>query len=170
MRSSVTVYLGLGSNKGNRISNLKEAIDNLSGSRGLEVLKVSSFYKTFPVGPRQKDFVNAVLKARCSISPAGLLKLVKNIEKRMGRIRNRIKWGPRKIDIDILFFGKRKINAEKLMIPHPEIANRLFVLEPLSELAPGFRHPVINSTVAELKEWLLLTSEGQKVKRLSDGK
>jgi len=161
-----SVYLGIGSNAGDRISNLKKALKIISCSRDVKVLKVSGFYQTSPVGPRQRDFINAVLKAGCALSPLKLLKFVKNIERQLGRAKSGIKWGPRKIDIDILFFGKRKINTKTLIIPHPEIANRLFVLEPLAGIAPGFRHPVMKKTVSVLIKKLLLTSKEQKVRIL----
>jgi 2-amino-4-hydroxy-6-hydroxymethyldihydropteridine diphosphokinase len=164
-----TVYLGLGSNVGNRTANLTKALKVMSVCRDLRVLKVSVFYETSAVGPRQRDFVNAAAKVRCRLSPAKLLKYLKGLEKRLGRVKGNIKWGPRKIDIDILFYGQRKVFTEELTIPHPEIANRLFVLVPLAQIAPRFKHPVLKTSVGCLKKKLQLTSREQKVKILTNG-
>lgn len=169
MNLTKNIYLGLGSNSGNRISNLKKALKVLANCQALKVSRVSSFYQTSPVGPRQRDFVNAVVKAECAMPPMELLKFIKKTEKQLGRVKGGVKWGPRKIDIDILFFGNEKLVTGKLTIPHPEIQNRLFVLVPLSEIATRMKHPVLKMPISRLIKMLLLTSQEQKVKIISNG-
>ncbi len=129
------VYLGIGTNLGNKRKNIREAIRLLR--REMKVTKVSSFYKTKPVGYlNQPDFLNAVVEAKTNLTPLQLLKQVKVIEKTMGRVKS-VHWGPRLIDIDILLYEGRKVNSSKLIIPPPQISKRGFVLKPLQEIAPA---------------------------------
>lgn len=139
--NKVISYLGLGSNIGNTKDNLDSAIKILNESKNCNILQVSSFYKTKPVGvTNQPDFLNAVVKIETQLSPEELLKLINSIENKLGRIRT-IKWGPRTIDIDILIYGNIIINKENLVIPHPAMMERSFVLEPLSEIEPNMIMP-----------------------------
>jgi len=161
------VFLGLGSNTGNRAENVKKALEALKNDPRLRLMKVSRFYVTSPVGPRQRDFVNAAALVKTVLKPAELLKAVKELEIKLGRKPSTQRWGPRKIDIDILFFGNRVLKEKGLNIPHPEIAGRLFVLAPLCDIAPGLRHPGLKTTIRQMKEALLLTHGGQKVKILN---
>lgn len=131
----VTAYLGLGSNIGDRISNIKDAIGRLIELDGTYVMSVSSLYETKPVGYiDQPDFINCVVKIETEYDPYQLLEAIQNIEKNMGRTRN-IRWGPRIIDIDILLYGDTKVQADDLEIPHPRMMERSFVLAPLLEIA-----------------------------------
>lgn len=142
------VYLSLGSNIGIKESNLSRALKLLPDL--VTVSEVSSIYESEPVGLKDQPwFINAVCAAYTDLSPSELLAYLKNIEGQMGRIMN-FKGGPRVVDIDILFYGDQVIDTPDLTIPHPRIAERAFVLHPLSELNPLLFHPVESRTVAEM--------------------
>jgi 2-amino-4-hydroxy-6-hydroxymethyldihydropteridine diphosphokinase len=144
-----TVYLGLGSNVGDREANLRSAIERL-GTPGLHVLRVSPVYETEPVDyAEQRWFLNLVVEAGTSLLPMQLLARIAGIERSMGRVRA-IPKGPRTIDIDILLYGQAVIRSEALEIPHPRMGERRFVLAPLADLAPGLRHPIAHRTVSEM--------------------
>ena len=131
---SVVAYIGVGSNIGDRKANIERAIKIMSLIRGLKLLKVSTMYETDPVGgPEQGKFLNGALKLRTSMSAPRLLGHMKEIEKIIGRKRT-VRNGPRIIDLDILLFGNKKIKTGDLMIPHPRMQKREFVLRPLREL------------------------------------
>ena len=137
-----TVYIGLGSNVGDREANLREAEYWLQTDGLINYLEYSSIYETSPVGyTQQRRFLNAVVSGMCLCKPIELLDYLKDIERKMGR-RTVYRWGPRIIDCDILFFGERIINSEELIIPHPRLHERRFVLVPLNELAPDHVHPL----------------------------
>jgi 2-amino-4-hydroxy-6-hydroxymethyldihydropteridine diphosphokinase len=149
LSASKQVYLSLGSNRGNRLENLRRAIDELSKA-GVIVRRISSFYKTEPVdfGP-QAWFLNCAAEAATELMPMRLLKTVKLVERALGR-RPGVDKGPRPIDIDILLYEDIVIRTAGLVIPHERMAERRFVLVPLRELAPAARHPVSRKTVAEM--------------------
>ncbi len=147
MTEAVTVYLGLGSNLGNRQANLDRALEFLS--QRLRMGKISSIYDTEPLGEsNQPRFLNLVCQAFTHLQPAGLLALAKGIERKLGRVSKSGK--PRTIDIDILLFGDQVIETPELVIPHPKMTERAFVLIPLDEIAPDIMHPVAGKTVKEL--------------------
>ncbi len=142
-------YLSLGTNIGDREYNLRKAIEKLREK--VRILSISNIYETEPVGFKEQDnFLNIVIKIATDMEVERLLDFVLNIEKEMGRKRI-IHWGPRIIDIDILFFDDLIIDKENLKIPHPELHKRNFVLYPLSEVAYDFIHPVLNQSIDELK-------------------
>lgn len=144
-----TVFLGLGSNKGNRKENILKAVKLLE-ENGQKVMRMSSLRETKPYGyKKQKNFLNAAVKLKTKLMPLELLELCKRIEKKIGRTKS-FRWGPREIDIDILFFGKKVIKNKKFTIPHSDLHNRNFVLTPLVEIAPNFVHPVLRKRVSEI--------------------
>jgi 2-amino-4-hydroxy-6-hydroxymethyldihydropteridine diphosphokinase len=143
------VYIGLGSNLGNRLENLARAREALTAG-GIAILRASAIYETAPRDvTNQPMFLNQVVEAETQLFPRQLLSRVQNIEHTMGRQREIAK-GPRIIDIDILLFGAFVIATPELEIPHPRMIDRRFVLEPLAELAPDLRHPVTKLSVREM--------------------
>ena len=139
--SGEIVLLGLGSNLGDSRANILAAIEKLNEA-GFQVLKISSFYKTNPVGnPNQPDFLNIVISGSTLLTPHELLSRCKEIEKSMGRIMNQPRWTARPIDIDIIFYGKRIVQSHELIVPHTQFGERLFVLIPALEVEPDFMLP-----------------------------
>ena len=146
-----TVYLGLGSNIGDREAQLRAAIERLA-SNDLRILRVSPIYETEPLElTAQRWFLNLVVEAGTSLFPMQLLARVGRIERALGRVRT-VPNGPRTIDIDILLYGASVVHSQKLEIPHPRMAERRFVLAPLADLNPDLRHPVTRKTVKEMLE------------------
>lgn len=143
------VWIALGSNMGDGRKNLDEAVENMN-KNGVKVEKISTYIETEPYGYTEQDnFVNAVCIAETELSPRELLKTLLAIELEMGRVRL-IRWGPRIIDLDILFYEDLIIDEEDLKVPHIEIQKRSFVLEPMDEISPEKVHPVFKKTVHEL--------------------
>lgn len=145
----VTVYLSLGSNKGDRARYIARAIEAL-GACGVNVTRESSLYETEPVETSSKSwFLNCVVEAETNLLPPQLMHMLLDIERALGR-RRRVPRGPRFIDMDILLYEDRVVSSEQLEIPHPRMAGRRFVLVPFAEVAPDVRHPVFEKTIAEL--------------------
>lgn len=146
----VTIYLGLGSNLGDRAQNIHEALQRLK--KTIRLVQISSLYETEPVGPAaQPWFLNLVCRGETDLAPEALLHLVKRIEREMGRKKG-LRFGPRLIDIDILFYDDLVISTPQLEIPHPRLHERGFTLVPLCEMAPELVHPLLGMTIRELQD------------------
>ena len=145
-------YIGVGSNLGDRHRNIENAIELLGSRTSTKVTAVSQLYETKPVGyTQQGDFINCALEVKTLLGPRQLLGFLNSIEADMKRERT-IRWGPRTIDLDILLFGNDLFNDEKLIIPHPRMQDRLFVLQPLCDIAPYVIHPLLGKRILEIKE------------------
>ena len=143
------VFIGVGSNLGNRRGYYQKALDLMADLPQTAIVRCSSLYETEPIGEAKNWYINGVVELETALSPQHLLSRLQKIESALGRTRAK-KWASRTIDLDILLFDKQVVNEERLKIPHPEMYRRRFVLLPLSELAPRFVHPLLGSTVAEL--------------------
>ncbi|MFQ5353440.1 MAG: 2-amino-4-hydroxy-6-hydroxymethyldihydropteridine diphosphokinase [Thermodesulfobacteriota bacterium] len=147
MNDSERVFIGIGSNKGSRRDNYRKAVLGLREAPAIEVVRESPLYETSPWGLLgQRPFINAAVEVRTTLGPIGLLACLKALEKKLGRGRGR-RWGPRVIDLDILFFGRRLIDLSMLTVPHPRLHERAFALVPLLDLAPEFIHPLFNESM-----------------------
>jgi 2-amino-4-hydroxy-6-hydroxymethyldihydropteridine diphosphokinase len=155
------VYLGLGSNVGAPRKNLEKAIDYLKKNIQIKVRKVSPFYQTSPLGPKQKAFLNGAILIETLLEPLELLADLKTIEHQMKR-KPTIRWGPRIIDLDILSYGKLKMRSKKLTLPHPQLHKRRFVLEPLKKLNAQLKPAGFKKTISQLLREL--TDPSQKVR------
>ena len=146
------VFLGLGSNVGDRYKFILRAIEEIEKIRGVNLISKSSVYETEPWGNKEQNrFLNSVIEVNTNLEALSLFRELKRVEKKLGRVKN-IKWAEREIDIDILFYDDDIILNDTLEIPHHEIENRRFVLIPLEEIASNFIHPVFNKTISELLE------------------
>ncbi|SOD41044.1 2-amino-4-hydroxy-6-hydroxymethyldihydropteridinediphosphokinase [Nitrosovibrio sp. Nv4] len=153
-------YIGLGSNLNDPVSQVRRAFDELAGLPSSRLLAYSSLYRSAPLGRiDQPDFINAVARIETALPPYDLLKALLDIEHGHGRVRDYVN-APRTLDLDILTYGDLRCNGDCLILPHPRMHQRAFVLQPLSEIAPDFRIPGLGA-IAEL----LATCEGQQVER-----
>ncbi len=157
-------YIGIGSNLGDKVDYCEKAILKILNVEKHRLLAKSSFFKTEPVGYLSQDwFVNAVIKIETELEPLELLRTLKGIEAQLGRAET-IRWGPRTIDLDILFFDDIQIQTEELQVPHPLLQDRKFVLIPLVEIDRQLIHPVLKKTIQELIEQN--SADDQKVEKL----
>ena len=163
-----SVYLGLGSNLGNRLGNLRSALAALKELPGFAIGKMSSIYETVPVDNMdQPKFLNMVVEAATDLTPAELLTSLLRIESHLGRVRQKT-WEPRAIDLDILYYGDQIVSEDNLSIPHPRAAQRAFVLVPLCEIAPDFTDPLSRQKARELLAGL--DRRGQAVVKIAGSK
>ena len=164
MSQKARAFIGAGANLGEPVRQIRQALDELKKSPGVRLGAVSSLYRTQPMGPiAQPPFVNAVFSLECGISAQELLALLLSVEEKMGRIR-RERWGPRVIDLDLLFFDEAIICEQGLEVPHPRLHERRFVLTPLVEIAPDIIHPVLKKSAFDLLA--ALPAEGPWVEKL----
>jgi len=151
---TVTAYLGLGSNLGDRFLLLREAVQMIKNSAGIKISMVSHVYESEPVGvTHQPRFLNAVVEILTDLDEKELLKVCQKIENDLGRERKE-RWGPRNIDIDILIYDDLVSSTKELSIPHPFFHEREFVLRPMADIAPDLVHPVLDMSVSELLDGL----------------
>lgn len=158
-------YLGLGGNVGNPRASIDAALAHLDADSQISVLRVSSLYRTAPIGlTEQPDFLNAVAQIETRLAPEDLLTATLNIENLLGRVRTE-KWAPRVIDIDVLLYSNRVLSTPRITTPHPRMHERAFVLVPLAELAPDLRMPGASEsmTMAELAEILAAQTRIEKI-------
>ena len=164
MSQKARAFIGAGANLGEPVRQIRQAKDALQKSPGVRLLGASSLYRTQPMGPiAQPPFVNAVFSLECGMSPQDLLALLLSVEEKMGRIR-RERWGPRVIDLDLLFFDEAIISEQGLEVPHPRLHERRFVLTPLVEIAPDVVHPVLKKSASDILA--ALPAEGPWVEKL----
>lgn len=141
MSMPVISYLGIGSNLGDPVQHCRDALRELASLKNVQLLRRSSLYRTQPVGPvSQGWFVNGVVEVRTTFAAAQLFKATQWVEQAIGRVRTG-KWGPRTIDVDVLLHGQEVLDTEDLVVPHPEMHKRRFVLVPMNEIAPYVIHP-----------------------------
>ncbi|ELR99569.1 2-amino-4-hydroxy-6-hydroxymethyldihydropteridine pyrophosphokinase [Gloeocapsa sp. PCC 73106] len=150
-QGSFPVAIALGSNLGESISILENALVELNHTPGITLVSRSSWYQTKPIGPPQPDYINGCALLDVELTPKALLDTLLNIEAKAGRIR-REKWGPRTLDLDLLLYGNLILNTPTLEIPHPRMKERAFVLVPLAEIAPDWLEPVSQKAIALLVE------------------
>ena len=156
-------YIGFGSNIEDKVEHCRKAVSSLLALDHHQRLAQSSFYKTRPLGYGEQDwFVNGVIQIETEWDPFRLLRSLKEVESRLGR-KPTFRWGPRVVDLDLLFFGQERIATEELEVPHPRLHERHFVLVPLAEIDPHFIHPVFQK---EIRDLLLSIREDQGVERL----
>ena len=164
-RSMARVYVGIGSNLGDRSAQMKRTCDRLAEVDQTELLRVSPVYETDPVGPvPQGPFLNGVAELETKLVPERLLGKLNEIEQESGRPEpvRRVKWGPRSLDLDIILFEDRVICNDRLVIPHPLMHERWFVLKPLCDLNPNVVHPLLEMTVGALLRYLEDTSDNDE--------
>jgi 2-amino-4-hydroxy-6-hydroxymethyldihydropteridine diphosphokinase len=142
-------YLGLGSNVGDRLAHLQAAVDGLAGTDGIEVVAVSPVYETAPVGgPPQDDYLNAVVALDTELTSRDLLDVARRLEAGEHRVRAE-RWGPRTLDVDVLLVGDDVVDEPDLVVPHPRMRERAFVLVPLSELAPEWATAIVDAPTTD---------------------
>ncbi len=162
-----TVYVALGSNEGDSMATLRSALQHLAARHGVSLLACSGAWETTPVGPvTQGNYLNAALSLQTEIAPRALLNILLEIEGHHGRKRL-VRWGPRTLDLDILLYGDHLIEEPGLRIPHPWLRRRLFVLEPLLEIAPELIHPEDGEPLADSLDALRLLQQ-ERVLRVAD--
>ncbi|HHW41764.1 MAG TPA: 2-amino-4-hydroxy-6-hydroxymethyldihydropteridine diphosphokinase [Syntrophomonadaceae bacterium] len=156
-------FIGLGSNMGDRMAYLETALREITAQPGIRLVKASSYYESEPVGYRDQDwFINRVVEVETTLAPLELLRVLQGIENRLGRKRL-IRWGPRVIDLDLLLYGDLVLTGEELTVPHERMYERNFVLIPLNEIAPEYRHPDGRTTAEHLQAYLA-TAPPEKIR------
>ena len=153
------VFVGVGSNEGERLDQISKAIRLLGSHQGIHLAQLATISETAPVGgPPQGSYLNTVVEVETTLAPVPLLAVLQEIERRLGRVPSAQRWSPRPIDLDVLFYDLQIINEPTLIVPHPRLHERRFVLEPLAQLVPDFVHPVLHRSITQLCEELLRRS------------
>ena len=149
------VFIGIGSNEGDRLDLISRALRCLTETRAIRLMQMALITETEPVGgPPQGPYLNTVVEIDTTLSPHELLVILQAIEQRLGRVRSTERWAPRPIDLDVLLYDDRIIQEPHLTVPHPRLHERQFVLEPLAQLAPALLHPILHQSMASLLEQL----------------
>lgn len=149
MKESIA-YIGIGSNMGDRLGYIQQSVTMLSSFDGIDVLETSGFYETEPYGFKEQNwFVNAIIKIKTTLLPIDLLHACQSVEEKLGRVRGK-KWGPRTIDLDILFYDNLVVSSDILTIPHPGMKDRAYCIVPMLELDENFVHPVLKKTMLQI--------------------
>lgn len=157
-----TAYISIGSNVGESIENCKKAVSSLKEKESIQLEQTSMFYETEPVDyANQAWFINAVVQINTSLEPVELFNYLKLIEKQAGRDEDGIRFGPRVLDMDIIFYDNMVLESSDLVIPHPRMHNRRFVLRPLCDINPDFVHPVLKKSMTDLLAEL--PDQGQRI-------
>jgi dihydroneopterin aldolase/2-amino-4-hydroxy-6-hydroxymethyldihydropteridine diphosphokinase len=150
-RSWHTAYIGVGGNMGDKEKNMQEAFELINDSKHTKITKTSKFYETKPVGyVEQEDFLNCAIEVKTLLNPLELVRFLLSIEKELKRERI-IRWGPRTVDLDVLLYDNLISSLEEIIVPHPRMQERMFVLEPLCDIAPYVMHPILNKRIIEIK-------------------
>jgi len=158
-----SAFISIGSNIGKPVENCRKGLSALEDAHGIQLIKASKFYKTEPVDYKdQAWFINAVVEISTFLEPIQLFNSLKLIEKEAGRTEDGIRFGPRVLDLDIIFFEDLVLETPDLVIPHPRMDNRRFVLKPLCDINPDLVHPIFHKTMRDLLE--NLTDKGQRIK------
>ena len=158
------VFIGIGSNEGDRFSAISKAVQQLASSSQIALVQMAPIIETKPVGgPPQGDYLNTVVEINTDISARDIWVLLKEIEKRLGRVVTSVRWGPRPIDLDILLYGDTVINTPDLQVPHPRMHERFFVLQPLAELAPDLIHPILQQSMTQLLQSAAASKDSVKL-------
>ncbi|MEW6703106.1 MAG: 2-amino-4-hydroxy-6-hydroxymethyldihydropteridine diphosphokinase [Bacteroidota bacterium] len=162
------IFLALGSNKGDRLNFISEAINKISENENCGLVKVSSIYETTPYGlTAQENFFNAAIEIKTSFTIEELYYFVKEVERKTGRMKSSVHQGPREIDVDIIFYNNLIYNSDKLTVPHKDSLKRDFVMTPLIEIASEFVHPILNKKLCEIDLSLIERHIICKIKALS---
>ena len=147
------VFISIGSNIGDKIENCKKGIEKINGLPNCNVTDISKFYKTSPVDYTKQDwFINCAVKIKTECRPEELLLNLRKIEKEIGTVEKEVRFGPRILDLDIIFYDDIILNSKTLKIPHPRMQNRYFVLLPISDIEPDFIHPTLKISIKSLIE------------------
>ena len=145
------VFIGVGSNEGDRLALISGAVKALGRASGIRVVQMAMITETEPLGgPPQAPYLNTVVELDTTLAPDELLARLQEIERQLGRTPSAQRWAPRPIDLDVLLYDDRVVRSSSLEIPHPRLHERRFVLEPLAQLAPELLHPVLQQPIAEL--------------------
>jgi 2-amino-4-hydroxy-6-hydroxymethyldihydropteridine diphosphokinase len=159
-----SVFISIGSNLGDKLAHCRSAIEALANLEQTRLVAASPFYKTDPVDFTDQDwFINAVVKLETTLAPQTLLTALKKIQQRAGRLRDAVRFGPRIIDLDIIFYDAEVIQSDKLVLPHPRMHKRRFVLQPICDIDSKIVHPVLKTTVEDLLEQLDDDSQGVEI-------